>query len=144
MPGYTKSHTYSSTFEPSPFFVKRASLPPQPHGPSLDSSRDASPSQLLAKFLEAHRALESYKYVSMFLASVLILRSGAPEVTEHICRDYLILRAVAIYGGRLPFLSHTFIPGNFYCASPILSCVRFSYMKLVLTNNEQARPAGGG
>ncbi|KAI0653976.1 phenylalanine ammonia-lyase [Cubamyces menziesii] len=61
MPGYTKSHTYSSTFEPSPFFVKRASLPPQPHGPSLDSSRDASPSQLLAKFLEAHRALESYK-----------------------------------------------------------------------------------
>lgn len=58
MPGYTKSHTYSSTFEPNPFLLKK-SVPSSTQPEAVKS--EASPAQLLAKFLEAHRALENYK-----------------------------------------------------------------------------------
>ncbi|KAL1941427.1 hypothetical protein VTO73DRAFT_7244 [Trametes versicolor] len=58
MPGYTKSHTYSSTFEPNPFLLKKSV--PSSTQPEATKS-EASPAQLLAKFLEAHRALEKYK-----------------------------------------------------------------------------------
>ncbi|KAI0827896.1 phenylalanine ammonia-lyase [Trametes gibbosa] len=58
MPGYTKSHTYSSSFEPNPFLLKRAALQ---GAPSDATPSSASPAHLLSKFLESHRALEEYK-----------------------------------------------------------------------------------
>ncbi|KAH9856013.1 phenylalanine ammonia-lyase [Lenzites betulinus] len=61
MPGYTKSHTFPSTFEANPFLLKRAALQGGQSDAAATATSSASPAHLLSKFLESHRALEEYK-----------------------------------------------------------------------------------
>ena len=66
MPGhaYPKSQSFTAAYEPSPLLYKKASVPAIPAAPvpvSEEPKGSASPAHLLTKFIESHRALESFK-----------------------------------------------------------------------------------
>ena len=66
MPGhaYPKSQSFTAAYEPSPLLYKKASVPAISAAPvpvSEEPKGSASPAHLLTKFIESHRALESFK-----------------------------------------------------------------------------------
>ncbi|TFK88456.1 phenylalanine ammonia-lyase [Polyporus arcularius HHB13444] len=66
MPGYTftKTQNFASAYEPSPVLLKKASAPTAPVAPvsASEAPKGSSTAHLLTKFIESHRALESFKH----------------------------------------------------------------------------------